>query len=123
MNADISTGPSGSPGLMASSAPLPSPHGVALEVMRLTQREDVTVAQIANVLRADPAMSGRLLKAANVAAQSGRRPAVSVGDAVTSLGLTVVRGLALGFSLISDYGRGNCVNFDYEGFWSRSLLV
>jgi diguanylate cyclase (GGDEF)-like protein len=108
---------------MATAAPLPSPHGVALEVMRLTQREDVSLVQISNVLRADPAMSGRLIKAANVAAQSGRRPVSSVGDAVTALGMTVVRSLALGFSLISDYGRGNCVSFDYQAFWSRSLLV
>ncbi len=109
--------------VMATAAPLPSPHGVALEVMRLTQHEDVSLAQIANLLKADPAMSGRLIKAANVAAKSGRRPVSSVADAVTTLGLTVVRSLALGFSLISDYGRGNCANFDYQAFWSRCLLI
>ena len=98
-------GPAASRELAATAAPLPSPHGVALELMRMMQREDVTVTQIANVLRADPAMSGRLISAANVAALSGRRPVVAVADAVTALGLTVVRGLVLGFSLVSDYGR------------------
>jgi HD-like signal output (HDOD) protein len=111
------------PELVAAAGPLPSPKGVALEIMRLTRRDDVTVLQIAQALRADPALSGRLLKTANSASNGARRPVASINDAVTVLGLASVRQLALGFSLISDYSSGGCARFDYQGFWSRSLLV
>jgi len=110
------------PGL-AAAAPLPSPQGVALEIMRLSGEEDVSLARIASVLKTDPALSGRMIKAANVASLSGRRPVASISDAVMVLGLSTVRHLALGFSLISHYRKGNCPGFDYAGFWSQSVLL
>jgi diguanylate cyclase (GGDEF)-like protein len=110
------------PGL-AAAAPLPSPQGVALEILRLSGEEDVSFARIAAVLRADPALSGRMIKAANVASLSGRRPVASISDAVMVLGLSTVRHLSLGFSLISHYRQGNCQGFDFAEFWSQSVLL
>jgi two-component system cell cycle response regulator len=46
---------------------LPSPSGVALEVMRLTQRADVSIEDIAKPVQADPALTGQLLKIVNSA--------------------------------------------------------
>lgn len=101
---------------------LPSPKGPALAVIRLTQRADVSVNELARAISADPAFVGKLIKASNTAATAGRRPVVSVGDAVSALGISTVRTLALGFSLVSEYSKGACPQFDYAGFWSRSLM-
>ena len=101
---------------------LPSPKGAALAIIRYTQREGVSLADLAHVVKTDPAFVGRLIKAANSVRAGGRRPIVSIHDALIVLGVPAVRSLALGFSLLSDYSKGSCGNFDYTGFWSRSLL-
>ncbi|HZT79846.1 MAG TPA: HDOD domain-containing protein, partial [Gemmataceae bacterium] len=102
---------------------LPSPTGVALAILRLAESDRTTALDIAQALQADPALSGRVLKIANSAYSGRTRPAASVREAVTQLGVRLVRNVALGFSLISQHGRGACRGFDYAGFWSRSLAT
>ena len=105
-----------------TSVRLPTPKGVALAIMEICRREDATIAEIASLVMTDPALSGRLLQLANSAAYS-RRPVASVPDAVMRLGLSTVRMLAMGFSLVDQYPSGPCQAFDYPGFWSHSLLM
>lgn len=100
---------------------LPSPKGAALAVMRLTQKEDVTVVELVRAVKADPALVGRLIKAANSAQSGSHRPVASVQDAMVRLGVRTVRYLALSFSLLSGYSKGQCPHFDYRRFWSHSL--
>lgn len=102
---------------------LPSPQGVAMEIIRLTRSDNFTNAQLAHIIQSDPALCGRLIRAANCAALSGRRPVAAVNDAIVVLGIPAVRQLVLGFSLISRYQRGACEGFDYQGYWSRALLL
>jgi diguanylate cyclase (GGDEF)-like protein len=102
---------------------LPSPKGVALAILRLTKSETTTVQEIARVLENDPALSGHILKVANSAYAGPARPVASVREAVTRLGVRLVRNIALGFSLLSRGGGSACRGFDYDGFWSRSLAM
>lgn len=104
------------------SGQLPSPKGVALAVLELSQRENVTLGEIARVVQTDPALSGRLIKLANTASRIAR-PVVSVQEAVVRQGITAVRQLALGFSLLDQYRAGVCHAFDYQSYWSHSLLM
>lgn len=101
---------------------LPSPKGVALTIMEICRREDATLDEVARVVQTDPALSSRLLRQANSAAQGGRAVA-SVRDAVMRLGMGSVRQLAMGFSLVDQYSTGSCRAFDYQEFWSHSLLM
>lgn len=105
------------------SGALPSPKGVALAVLEICRRDDSTLDELVRVIMTDPALSGRLIRQANVAAAAGGRAVVSVQDAVRRLGMGLVRQLALGFALIDGYSQGNCERFDYRGFWSHSLLT
>jgi two-component system, cell cycle response regulator len=108
---------------LKASGALPSPNGVALEILRLTQSEDATVAQLAHVLQADPALAGRLVKFVNSAQGGGVRPIVAISDAVRLLGFAAVRQLCLGFSVLNAHRDGRCVGFDYNRYWSRSLAT
>ena len=99
---------------------LPSPHGVALAIMDACRKDDVAMSDVATLVQSDPALTGRLLERANASAMGGRS-VVSVPEAVNRMGLQAVRQLALGFSLIDQYSKGNCAEFDYPEFWSRSL--
>lgn len=107
---------------LKASGDLPSPKGVALAIMRLTQQEDLSMAELARIIRTDPAFVGRLIKAANGVIGYGRRPVASVQDALTVLGLPAVRTMALGFSLLTNYRSGACEVFDYSRYWSASLV-
>lgn len=104
------------------SGQLPTPRGVALAILELTQRENATLSEIARVVQTDPALSGRLIKLANAASHI-TRPVVSVQEAVVRQGMATVRHLALGFSLVDQFRDGTCQAFDYQGYWSHSLLM
>lgn len=101
---------------------LPSPQGVALAIMDACAREDVGTAEVSHLVQTDPALSGRLLERANAANQGGR-PVVAIAQAVDRLGLKAVKQLALCFSLVDQYSKGRCQEFDYGHFWSHSLLM
>jgi HD-like signal output (HDOD) protein len=101
---------------------LPTPKGVALALTKACRRDDVHLDAIASLVGSDPALSGRLLGLANAAAWSGR-PLASTEEAVKRMGLVRVSQLALAFSLIDQHAGGACANFDYAGFWNRSLLM
>ena len=104
------------------SGQLPSPKGVALAVMDICRRDDATLDAVAKIVQSDPALSSRLLRLANAAAAGGR-PVASIREAVLQLGMSTVRQLAMGFSLVDQYLRGSCPAFDYPGFWSHSLFM
>jgi diguanylate cyclase (GGDEF)-like protein len=108
---------------LKASGRLPTPKGVALEVINLTQREDVSNHDIVRLVSADPALSTRVIGAANVLLANSSRPIVTITDAVTVLGARALRQLVLGIALISDYRHGPCKPFNYQYFWTHSLLT
>jgi two-component system, cell cycle response regulator len=102
---------------------LPSPSGVAMEILRLTRDPDASTAELSQVLATDPALAAQILKYANSAQVRTGQSARSVNEAVVRLGLATVRQLALGFSLLSRARSGPCAAFDYNGFWTESLAA
>ncbi len=98
---------------------LPSPNGVALELIRLTQSSESTIQEIAAVVEADPATAGRILKAANSCLLAPVHPITCIREAVSLLGSQMVQFLALGFSLVQSHRED--AFFDYEAYWGDSL--
>ena len=107
--------------MLARLHPLPSPRGVALEILRRSLREDASVADLARLAQVDPALCGRLLKAANAAAQAAR-PVATAQEAILRIGLRASARLALAFSLVGDHHGGPCRAFRYGAFWTTSLV-
>lgn len=100
---------------------LPSPVGVALEILRLANDSKTTAQQISSVIKKDPAIASRLLKFANSPLAGLSRRIISVSEAAILLGLNTVKSIALGFSLMSQARHGPCTAFDYKAFWSESV--
>lgn len=109
--------------LLHASGRLPSPKGVATRVIQLTRQDEVSIPELARVIGGDPAFVGRVIKAANGMIAHGRRPVISVSEALMVLGIPAIRGLATGFSLLSEHRNGGCHGFDYERYWSYSVAL
>lgn len=108
---------------LKATGSLPTPSGVAIEILRLCRSESTTLQEIAVLIEKDPALTGRILKHANSAASYYGRTIVALSDAVVSMGTRSVQQLALSFSLLSRHRGGLCQEFDYPLFWSRSLVM
>ncbi|HEX9640370.1 MAG TPA: HDOD domain-containing protein, partial [Candidatus Krumholzibacteria bacterium] len=102
---------------------LPSPTGVGLAILRHIQNDDFTMGELIRATKSDPALTGVLLKLANTGKRGSLAPARTVSSAAMQLGVRSVRGVALGFSLISGNRTGRCARFDYEQYWSHSLAM
>lgn len=102
---------------------LPSLPAAALEVMRLSRNEDVTLDQIAGALQNDPALAARLLKVVNSSMFGLSREVTSIRHAVVIVGLRAVKAMALGFSLTGLMSFRSTEGFDYRRYWRRSLTT
>ncbi len=100
---------------------LPSPPGVVMRILKLSQSDAHSAEEISATIMTDSVLTGRLLKLANSAAIGGARPATTVSEATMRLGVRAVMNVALGLSLVSSNRTGRCEGFDYDAYWSASL--
>ena len=107
--------------LIKATERLPSPKGVALEILRLTEDASTSVDALALVIESDPAIASKLLKIVNSPLSGISRKVASLSRAAILLGFRTVASLALGVSLVEDNREGRCQGFDYDQFWGESL--
>lgn len=102
---------------------LPSPKGTALRLSELARDPNASIEAITQVISSDPALAGFVLRAANAARFADGEHLMDLNRAVVRLGVAVVRSHALALSLIKEGMSGQCARFDYDSFWTASLLV
>lgn len=100
---------------------LPSLPAAALRVLQLSQAENVSVIQLAQVIGQDPALTAKILRFVNSPLFGVSRKIVSLPQAMVVLGLRTVKVLTLSFSIVDGYGRKRVEWFDYTMYWRRSL--
>ena len=105
-----------------SSTDLPSLPGVAVKLLEMSKDPEAEIKNVVDVIKTDPAISARILKAANSSFFGLQSRVTSVDSAVMLLGTTVVTSLALSFSLVEDsVGDGPAVNH-YHAYWTQSIV-
>lgn len=102
---------------------LPSPKGVAQRLMSLAQDPDAGVADAARLVKSDPALTGVILRAANSARYGGGPKLVDVTRAINRLGMNMVRIYAISVSMMNEYRKGGCKDFDYARYWGQCLYA
>jgi diguanylate cyclase (GGDEF)-like protein len=110
------------PNTIWSSAQLPSLPVVALKLLELSRSPGVSVAEITAVMKADPAIVARLLKAANSSMFGLATKVKSIDQAVVLLGTTAVTTLALGFSLVDGNQCRGPLGAAYTSYWLQSSV-
>ena len=108
---------------LKSSGRLPSPSGIGLKIMRMTQTDSWDITDLVAVVSADPALTSRIIKLANSAQEVGLAAIATLQDAAVRVGARNVSNQALSFSLVSGNRSGRCEEFEYDRFWSLSLAT
>lgn len=113
------------PEAIARADNLPSPPTVATEVLILTQRDDTSFDDLAEVISNDPALSAKILKLANSAAFRRGGEVTSLEVAGMRLGMKTLRLMALSFSLTETIPRNGDEDdpFNYAGYWRYSMTT
>lgn len=106
-----------------SNPNLPTLPVAALRLVQLAQDPEVEIDDFATTISTDPALTSRILRAANSSYYGLANNVSTVPRAVMVLGLSTVRMLALGFTLVQTMQGAEGPSFDYKEFWRRNLLT
>jgi HD-like signal output (HDOD) protein len=101
------------------SIKLPSMSEVAHALIQTLNDDDATVAQIRELIAKDPALSAKLLRLANSAQFGLPRGVGTLDDAITMVGMSKVRTLALGACLSESFP--SLPDLDRKEFWRSSM--
>ena len=102
-------------------ARLPTLPTLALEIIRLCNRDDADLKAIADVLEQDPALTVKVLETVNSSFYGQAYAISTVSHAIVVLGLRSVKTLALGFSLVRELrGSDSAQSRDQ---WRRALYA
>ena len=97
---------------------LPSLPMVAMELLELTSDPDVALSHIAKVVQHDQALCSKILRTVNSSYYGLSKPCPTITRALAYLGLSTVKSLVLGFSLIDSTSAKND-DFDLVHYWRR----
>lgn len=102
---------------------LPSLPAIAVKIVEMTQDPDVSMADLAELIQNDQGLSAKILRTVNSSFYSLRQKCASINKAIVLLGLSPVKSLALGFSLVDGVGTKGDDGFDYISYWRRGLYT
>lgn len=102
---------------------LPSLPAVAIEVIELTRDVNVEMDKLAATIQNDQGLSAKVLKTVNSSYYGLRKKCGSIRQAIVVLGLSAVKSLTLGFSLVSSIDLQGKQGFDHNEYWRRGLFT
>ena len=103
---------------------LPTLPEVALQLRDEVERENANAATIARMVANDAALSARLLQVANSPLYRGRNEIDSIQQAVTRLGLKMVRSLVVSLAMKQIFqATSDALDRQFRSIWDDSLQV
>lgn len=100
---------------------LPSPPAIAAKILQAVQQEDAALRELARIISADPALTGKMLRIANSGLYALRSPVSSIERAISVLGTNQVKNIALSFVIATDLRQETGEEAFFERFWRRSV--
>lgn len=101
---------------------LPSLPAVAMRIVAMTRDPDVSLADLASTIQMDQGLSALVLRTANSSFYGLRHKCTTVNAALVMLGMSTVKSLTLGFSLVSAL-KFRDDGFDAVAYWRRGLYT
>lgn len=100
---------------------LPSLPAVTLQILQMTQDQNVSVSRVAELVGRDPALAAKVLRMANSPLFATRQGIGSLPQAIMVLGLRTLKVLILSLSIVDSFAHRRTDWFDYTLFWRRSI--
>ena len=107
---------------LTASDSLPSLPGIAARILELTQDPNVVLDDLAEMIQNDQALAAKILRTINSSYYGLRQKCGNIQRALALMGLSPVRSLVLGFSLVDAVGMDEG-EFDYVSYWKRGMLT
>jgi two-component system, cell cycle response regulator len=110
------------PKRILSSSQLPTLPSVAMRLLELARDPETEFKDVIDVVKTDPAITTKILKAANSSFFGFKSPVTTIDRAVPLLGTTVVTTLALSFSLVDAAMSSGPLAQYYTDYWKQSIV-
>ncbi|MDX1966150.1 MAG: GGDEF domain-containing protein [Planctomycetaceae bacterium] len=104
------------------SSQLPTLPSVAAKLLELVRDPETSIDDVVGIIRSDPAISAKLVKAANGSYFGVRTAIKTIDRAVPLLGTTVSTSLALSFVLADDSMKAGPLSEHYRRYWKQSIV-
>ena len=101
---------------------LPTLPTIAMKILETVRNDAASISEIGEIISADPPLSAEVLRVINSPYFGLRRKVTSVTHAVSMLGASTVKNLALSFSVVKNFQSNGKSKFDHNRFWKASIL-
>jgi diguanylate cyclase (GGDEF)-like protein len=102
---------------------LPSPPAIAIRILDAVRKDDESFDELADIIRADPALSARILKLANSSVYCLPNRVDSLAQATAFIGTQALKNIALSFVIIDGFQGAPQGSFDLDLFWRRAVCA
>ncbi len=109
--------------LIKQQISLPSPPAIAVKILNTVQNPECSLADLEQIISADPALTSKMLRIANSAIYSLPNKVGNINRALSILGTNLIKNIALSFVIASDLRGAGESAFDFDYFWRRSVTA
>ena len=109
--------------LVSQMQSLPSLPSLYMELMKELESDDPSTKRIAAIISKDPGMTAKILQMVNSAFFGLRRQVSNPADAVSLLGIDIVKSLALSIHIFSQFNNIRIPGLSLENMWEHNMKV
>ena len=102
---------------------LPSPPGIAVRILEAINNDESSYDDLGRIIANDPALSTRILQAANSPFYALPSKVDSIQRAMAVLGVNALKNIALSFVIAKELRAKSQETFNFDFFWKRSVTA
>ncbi len=109
--------------LIVKELNLPSPPAIAVKILNAVQNDEVSLAELGEIISTDPALTAKMLKVANSGIFACNGEISNINRAIAVLGTNTIKSISLSFVIAAEFVGNKNTGFDYDNFWRCSVMA
>ncbi|MBU4316677.1 MAG: GGDEF domain-containing protein [Proteobacteria bacterium] len=102
---------------------LPSLPEVAMRILETVKQDDFSFNDLGRIISSDPGLTAKILKMANSSFYGLTQKVSSIEKAISILGATALKNVALSFVIAREFRKNASIGFDFDYFWKRAVTA